>query len=74
LVAEFNGDGTFTEHVISKGTPTHEAKAADIGNTGKLSIVGKPYMPPEISRPLEKHHTIKHAKKPYWKKIIDSNF
>jgi len=40
-----NGDGTFTEHVVSKGTPTHEAKAADIGNTGKLSIVGKPYMP-----------------------------
>jgi len=40
-----NGDGSFTEHLVSRGIPTHEAKVADIGNTGKLSIVGKPYMP-----------------------------
>jgi len=40
-----NGDGSFAEHLVSKGIPTHEAKVADFGNTGKLSIVGKPYMP-----------------------------
>jgi hypothetical protein len=45
LVADFNGDGSFTEHLVSKGIPTHEAKVADFGKKGKLSIVGKPYMP-----------------------------
>jgi hypothetical protein len=40
-----NGDGSFTEHLVSKGIPTHEAKVADFGKKGKLSIVGKPYMP-----------------------------
>jgi hypothetical protein len=40
-----NGDGSFTEHLVSKDIPTHEARVVDIGNKGKLSIVGKPYMP-----------------------------
>ena len=40
-----NGDGSFTERLVSKGIPTHEAKVADFGKKGKLSIVGKPYMP-----------------------------
>jgi hypothetical protein len=40
-----NGDGTFTKHIIDEGTGTHEAKVADIGNTGKPSIIGKPFKP-----------------------------
>lgn len=40
-----DGDGFFTEHLIDSGNPTHEAKVADSGKTGRLSIVGKPYRP-----------------------------
>ena len=39
------GDGKFEKHLVSEGIPTHEAKAIDLGNKGKLSIVGKPFMP-----------------------------
>jgi len=38
-----DGDGSFTEFLVDAGEPTHEAKVADIGNIGKLSIVGKPF-------------------------------
>lgn len=37
------GDGSFSRHIIDTGHPTHEAKVADIGNTGALDIVGKPF-------------------------------
>jgi len=45
LIYLSDGNGTFTEHLIDEGTGTHEAKVADIGNTGRISIVGKPYKP-----------------------------
>ena len=40
-----NGDGTFTKTVIDEDKPTHCAKVGDIGKSGRLSIVGKPYNP-----------------------------
>lgn len=40
-----NGDGSFDEQIMDRGNPTHEAKVADIGNTGALDIVGKPFKP-----------------------------
>lgn len=40
-----NGDGVLTEHIIDGETRTHEAKVADIGSTGRPSIVGKPFKP-----------------------------
>jgi len=40
-----DGNGSFAEHLIDSGNPTHEAKAADIGNTGALDVIGKPYKP-----------------------------
>lgn len=41
-----DGGGFFREYVIvDEGTGTHEAKVADIGNTGRPSIVGKPFKP-----------------------------
>ncbi len=39
------GDGTFEEHVICTGVPTHEAKVADMTGDGRPDIVGKPYEP-----------------------------
>lgn len=40
-------DGAANFDVLEIDCPqgTHEAKVADIGNTGRMSIVGKPYMP-----------------------------
>ncbi len=43
-----DGKGDFTEHIIDLGTGTHEAKVADIGNTGKMSIVGKTRVRPQV--------------------------
>ncbi|MBS7611553.1 VCBS repeat-containing protein [Candidatus Bathyarchaeota archaeon] len=41
-----DGGGFFREYVIiDEDTGTHEAKVADIGNTSKPSIVGKPFKP-----------------------------
>jgi len=41
-----DGEGCFKEYVVvDEGTGTHEAKVADIGKTGKPSIVGKPFKP-----------------------------
>ena len=40
-----DGKGNFTETIIECPQGTHEAKVADIGNTGRPSIVGKPYTP-----------------------------
>ena len=40
-----DGAGGFEETTIDCPQGTHEAKVADIGNTGRISIVGKPYMP-----------------------------
>ena len=45
LVYLNDGRGDFTETVIECPQGTHEAKVADIGNTGRPSIVGKPYQP-----------------------------
>ena len=40
-----DGRGNFEETAIDCPQGTHEAKVADIGNTGRPSIVGKPYQP-----------------------------
>ena len=40
-----DGEGNFEETVLECPQGTHEAKVGDIGNTGRISIVGKPYMP-----------------------------
>jgi hypothetical protein len=45
MVFENNGDGTFKKHIISEGVPTHNATVGDIGKSGSMSIVGKPYNP-----------------------------
>lgn len=39
------GDGTFEEQVVSRGIPTHEAKAVDLTGDGRLDVVGKSYAP-----------------------------
>jgi hypothetical protein len=39
------GEGQFEEILIHHGTPTHEAKVADMNGNGRPDIVGKPYMP-----------------------------
>jgi len=38
-------DGEFEEHVVSRGIPTHEAKAVDLTGDGSPDIVGKSYEP-----------------------------
>ena len=45
LILLNDGSGSFTEHLIDSGNPTHEARVTDIGKTGALDIVGKPYKP-----------------------------
>ncbi|WP_324663160.1 FG-GAP repeat domain-containing protein [Haloarcula sediminis] len=45
LLFENHGDGRFTEHVVERGVPTHEAKLADMTGDGGLDIVGKSYGP-----------------------------
>ncbi len=40
-----HGEGEFEEVLVHHGTPTHEAKAADMNGNGRPDIVGKPYMP-----------------------------
>jgi hypothetical protein len=40
-VFENRGDGTFERHLIHAGTPTHEAKVADLTGDGTPDIVGK---------------------------------
>ncbi|MFC6721141.1 FG-GAP repeat domain-containing protein [Natrialbaceae archaeon GCM10025896] len=39
------GDGEFDETIIDRGTPTHEARAVDMNDDGKVDIVGKSYEP-----------------------------
>ncbi len=41
-----DGKGSFTEFLVDSEHPTHDAKAADIGNDGAIDIVGKPFHPP----------------------------
>ena len=45
FVFENHGDGRFTEHLVERGVPTHEAKLADMTGNGSLDIVGKSYGP-----------------------------
>jgi hypothetical protein len=45
LVFANQGDGTFEEHVISRGIATHEAKAVDLTGDGRPDIIGKSYDP-----------------------------
>jgi len=45
LVYRNEGDGTFTEHVVETGIPTHEATVADLTGNGRPDIVGKSYEP-----------------------------
>lgn len=45
MVYENKGGGEFEQVVIDKGKPTHCAQIGDIGKSGRLSIVGKPYHP-----------------------------
>lgn len=40
-----DGHGAFDPTVISRGIPTHEAKAIDIDGDGRVDIVGKSYTP-----------------------------
>jgi len=40
-----DGLGGFTEQAFDNPTGTHESKVGDIGNTGKPSVVVKPYSP-----------------------------
>ena len=40
-----DGKGNFTEQSFDNPIGTHESKAGDIGNTGKLSVIVKPYNP-----------------------------
>lgn len=40
-----DGNGEFTEGVIARGIPTHEARVADLNGDGRPDIVGKPYSP-----------------------------
>lgn len=35
------GDGEFEEHLVHEGTPTHEAKVADLTGDGRPDVVGK---------------------------------
>lgn len=40
-----DGNASFNELLVDSEHPTHEAKLIDIGNTGRPSIVGKPFHP-----------------------------
>lgn len=40
-----DGEGEFTEHVIARGTPTHEARVTDLNGDSRPDIVSKPYSP-----------------------------
>lgn len=40
-----NGDATFDEFLVDSKHPTHEGKPVDIGDTGNIDIVGKPFLP-----------------------------
>ena len=44
-VYENDGDGSFTEHCVARGVPTHEAKAVDVTGDGRVDVVGKSYTP-----------------------------
>ncbi len=39
------GGGNFERFVVDPSCPTHDAKVGDIGNSGRMSIVGKPFDP-----------------------------
>lgn len=45
IILRNRGEGTFEEHLICSGIPTHEAKVADMTGDGRPDIVGKPYDP-----------------------------
>ncbi|MBD3391849.1 MAG: VCBS repeat-containing protein [Chitinivibrionales bacterium] len=45
MVYRNTGGGNFEQVIIDEGRHTHCAKIGDIGNTGRLSIVGKPFEP-----------------------------
>jgi hypothetical protein len=40
-----NAGGTFTEHTLSEGIPTHEAQLVDVDGDGRLDVIGKSYAP-----------------------------
>lgn len=40
-----NGDGTFEKTLVGEGYPTHDSKAGVLDDSGRPSIVGKPYNP-----------------------------
>jgi len=45
FIYENDGKANFKPILIHQGVPVHEAKVIDVGNSGRPSIVGKPYDP-----------------------------
>ncbi|MFB6151545.1 MAG: FG-GAP-like repeat-containing protein [Haloarculaceae archaeon] len=45
LLFRNRGGGEFVEHVVDRGTPTHEARAVDLTGNGRPDVVGKSYQP-----------------------------
>jgi hypothetical protein len=45
LIYQNKGGGAFERFVVDGNCATHDAKVGDIGNSGRVSIVGKPYNP-----------------------------
>jgi hypothetical protein len=45
LLFRNRGEGEFEETVVTRGTPTHEAKALDVDGDGRVDVIGKSYAP-----------------------------
>ncbi|WP_276271762.1 FG-GAP repeat domain-containing protein [Haloarcula litorea] len=39
------GGGEFSRHIVERGVPTHEARAADLTGNGRPDVIGKSYEP-----------------------------
>lgn len=45
LIFQNQGDGVFSETVVERGVPTHEAKAVDVNGNERVDLIGKSYEP-----------------------------